>query len=109
MNRHQTRYAFLAISLVFTPIAIAQGTAPYTDTYPYATPASRSMVEPFAPLARDSGAKPQGQTIAPLNVQVDVLDGDPRDLRDMQPRTWCHNDPLTGKIPVECRRWSELA
>ena len=113
MNRHQTRYAFLAISLVIAPIAIAQGPAPYgdtyRDTYAYATPASPSMAEPLAPLGRDFGAEPQGQTIAPLNVPLDVLDGEPRDLRDMQPRTWCRNDPLTGKIPVECRHWSELA
>ena len=109
MNRQQTRYAFLAISLVFAPIAIAQGSAAYTDTYAYATPASPSMAEPLAPLGRDFGAEHQGQTIAPLNVPLDVLDGEPRDLRDMQPRTWCRNDPLTGKIPVECRHWSELA
>ena len=108
MNRHQTRYAFLAISLVFAPIAIAQGTAPYGDTYAYSTPAIPLIAEP---LARDFGAQPQGQTIAPMNVPLpfDASDGGPRDLRDMQPRTWCHNDPLTGKIPVECRHWSELA
>ena len=109
MNRQQTRYALLAlaISLVFiAPIAIAQGTFPHRDNDAYATPINRLMTEP---LARDFGTESWGRTIAPLNVQVDVWDDGPQDLRDMQPRTWCRNDPLTGKIPVECRRWSELA
>lgn len=113
MNRYQTRYAFLAISLVFAPIAIAQD-APHGATYAYATPESRSVADPLAvPFARDFGAELQGetrgQTIAPFKVPLDVLDSEPRDLRDVQPQTWCHNDPLTGKIPVECRHWSELA
>lgn len=107
MKRHEIRYALLAASLAFVaPIAIAQSSAPSGNSDTYVTPASRSIAEP---PARDFGAEPQDRTIRPVNESANVLDGEPRDLRDEQPRTWCRKDPLMGKMPAECRRWSEIA
>jgi hypothetical protein len=107
MKRYEIRYALVAASLAFlAPTAIAQSSAPSSNSDTYATPASHSIAEP---PARDFGAEPQDRTIRPVKGPANVLDGEPRDVRDEQPQTWCSNDPLIGKMPVECRRWSEIA
>jgi hypothetical protein len=107
MKRHGIRYALLAALLaLLAPSAIAQNSAPSSNSDTYVTPANPSIAEP---PARDLGAEPQDRTIRAVNGPANELDGEPSDMRDEQPRTWCSNDPLMGKMPVECRRWSEIA
>jgi hypothetical protein len=107
MRRYRIRYALLGISLAFlAPTAIAQSGAPSGNSDTYATPANPSI---SAPPARDSGAGPRERTMRSVNEPANALDGEPTDPRDEQPRTWCSNDPLMGKMPVECRRWSAIA
>jgi hypothetical protein len=92
-----------------TPIAIAQSASPFKNGNVYDTPASSSIAQR---LSRGSGAmEPRSETITPVNVPANVSDGDPRDSRGEEPRTACNNDPLTGEtqIPLECRRWLEIA
>jgi hypothetical protein len=107
MKGPEIRYAVLAASLAFVAsVAIAQSnTAPSSNNDTYARPVSHTIGEP---PARDFGAESRGRTSAPVNGPTNVLE-EPRDLRDEQPRTWCTNDPLTGKMAVDCRRWSEIA
>jgi hypothetical protein len=108
MKRLEIRYPLLVASVVFlTPIATAQSAAPFKNGNAYDTQASSSIAER---LPRGSGAMhAQSETITPVSVPANVPDGD-RDFGE-QPRTACNNDPLTGEtqIPVECRRWLEIA
>ena len=109
-HRHRTRYTLLAISLAFlSPIAIGQGTAPQESdsehVHVYLTQASPST--PKLPALDFGAPEIQSETIAPANTNI--LDREPPDPRDEQPQTWCNNNPLTGKIPVECVRWSQMA
>jgi hypothetical protein len=110
MKRHKIRYPLLVASVVLlTPIAIAQSVAPLKNGNTYDAQASSSIAER---LSRGSGAmEAQSETITPVSVPANVLDGDPRDSHGEAPRIACNNDPLTGEtqIPLECRRWLEIA
>ena len=89
MKRHFP-YVLLAVSAFFlTPLANAQSAAP-------------ERADAHAPAA-------SGATIAPVNAPANVLDGESGDVPGWKPGTSCRNDPLTGEIPVQCRRWSEIA
>ena len=95
--------ALAALFGSLTTMATAQTTAPVHNDYAYTPPASSSMAPP---MAGDSDSmKAESSTIAPLNVLEDL----PRDMSGKPAQTLCDSNPVTGPMPIGCRRWSEIA
>jgi hypothetical protein len=104
MMHHKILHAALAASFgSLTMMATAQTTAPVHNDNAYATPASSSTAAPVA--GNSDSMKAESSTIAPLNVLEDV----PRDMSGKRAQTVCDRDPVTGPMPIGCRRWSEIA
>jgi hypothetical protein len=101
-----TALAATALAALFgslTTMATAQTTAPVHNDNAYTAPASSLMAPP---MAGDSDSmKAESSTIAPLNVLEDL----PRDMSGKPAQTLCDSNPVTGPMPIGCRRWSEIA
>ena len=101
MMHHKILHTALAALFgSLTMMATAQTTAPVHNDNAYTPPASASMAPPMA-----DSMKAVSSTIAPLNVLEDL----PRDMSGKRAQTLCDSNPVTGPMPIGCRRWSEIA
>ena len=104
MMHHKILHTALAALFgSLTTMVTAQTTAPVHNDNAYTAPASFSMAPPMA--GDSDNMKAESSTIAPLNVLEDL----PRDMSGKPAQTLCDSNPVTGPMPVGCRRWSEIA
>ena len=104
MMHHKILHTALAASFGFlTMMATAQTTAPVHNDNAYTTPPSSSMAPPMA--GNSDSMRAESSTIAPLNVLEDL----PRDMSGKRAQTLCDSNPVTDPMPIECRRWLEIA
>jgi hypothetical protein len=104
MMHHKILHTALAALFgSLTTMVTAQTTAPVHNDNAYTAPASSSMAPPMA--GDSDNMKAESSTIAPLNVLEDL----PRDMSGKPAQTLCDSNPVTGPMPIGCRRWSEIA